>query len=84
MTRGQKLLLWIFLGGYLALLLTANPVVACYPVDNDLDEIGWIAAHQDLTRPESLANPNQPFAGPLLLKLLTPLCGQSFRPCAGG
>ena len=56
-------------------LLTVNVFVVRYPVENDLDEIGWIAAHQTWSRPESLVNQNYPFGYPLLLRLLTPLVG---------
>ena len=58
-----------------SLILVVNVVVVPYPVDNDLDEIGWIAAHQSLSRPESLANWAYPFGYPLLLRLFTPLVG---------
>jgi hypothetical protein len=60
----------LFLG-----LLTINVFVLPYPIDNDLDEIGWIAAHQTWSRPESLVNQGYPFGYPLLLRLLTPLFG---------
>ena len=63
------------LAAYCLLILVVNVVVVPYPVDNDLDEIGWIAAHQSLSRPESLANWAYPFGYPLLLRLLSPLVG---------
>ncbi|HZM00521.1 MAG TPA: glycosyltransferase family 39 protein, partial [Planctomycetota bacterium] len=63
------------LAGYGLLLLAVNLGFAPYPQDNDLDDVGWIAAHQSLGRLESLANQNYPFGHPLVLRLLTPLCG---------
>ena len=63
------------LATYFLVILVVNVVVVPYPVDNDLDEVGWIAAHQSLSRPESLANWAYPFGYPLLLGLLSPLVG---------
>lgn len=75
----HRRLLWIFLGLYFALLLAVNLGWVCYPTDNDLDDIGWIAAHQRISQPETLANPNQPLGFPLLLRLSTPLFGSLLK-----
>ncbi len=50
-----------------------------YPVGNDLDEIGWLAANLSTTRLESFANENYPFGFVLLLRLTTPLFGSLLR-----
>jgi hypothetical protein len=69
----------VLLACYLAVLVPVNLVFCPYPADNDLDDIGWIAAHQSLARLESFANQNYPFGYPLLLRLLTPVCGSLLR-----
>ena len=46
-----------------------------YPMDNDLDEVGWIIANQSLDRMESLANNSYPFGYPFLLKFIYPVFG---------
>jgi len=61
--------------GFLLILLVINTTIVCYPSDNDLDEIGWLADHLTLSRPESLANANYPPGLPVLLRFLTPLIG---------
>lgn len=63
------------LAAFCVCLLVANVFVVPYPTDNDLDEIGWIAAHQTWDRPESLVNQNYPFGFPFLLNLLIPIVG---------
>ena len=60
---------------FFAGLTFVNCFWACYPNDNDLDEVGWLAAHLDLARPESLANQGYPPGLPLVLRGLTPLVG---------
>lgn len=60
---------------FLALLVYVNCFWSSYPNDNDLDEVGWLAANLDLTRPESFANQGYPFGLPLLLRMLTPVVG---------
>ena len=60
---------------FLVIIVVINTVVACYPSDNDLDGVGWIASNLTLERPESLSNANYPLGLPLLLRVLTPVFG---------
>jgi len=80
---GRQWLRAFALGGFLACFLAAliyvNCVWACYPNDNDLDEVGWISAHLNLARPESLANQGYPPGLPVVLRALTPLVGSFLR-----
>lgn len=73
--RVQALLLPALLACFFALLVYVNCVWSRYPNDNDLDEVGWLAAKLSLARPESLANQGYPPGLPVLLRLLTPLLG---------
>ena len=69
--RGPCIVAGIFLAG----VLFVNLVYVCYPTDNDLDEIGWMAANLSLSRPESVANANFPLGLPVLLRVTSPLLG---------
>ena len=60
---------------YFAALVFVNCYWACYPTDNDLDEVGWLAANLSLARPESLANQGYPPGLPVLLRALSPVVG---------
>jgi len=64
---------------YFAGLVFVNCYWACYPTDNDLDEVGWLAANVSLARPESLANQGYPPGLPVLLRGLAPVVGSLLR-----
>jgi hypothetical protein len=68
-----------FLACFFAALSYVNCIWACYPNDNDLDEVGWLSAHLSLARPESLANQGYPPGLPVVLRALTPLVGSLLR-----
>jgi hypothetical protein len=74
-TEGSRSTPFLAAAGFLLFVLICNATILCYPTDNDLDEIGWLAQHLTLDRPESLANANYPPGLPVLLRLLTPLIG---------
>ncbi|MEY4549423.1 MAG: hypothetical protein RL685_5618 [Pseudomonadota bacterium] len=71
----RALVLPAVLACFFALLVYVNCYWSRYPNDNDLDEVGWLAANLDLSRPESFANQGYPPGLPVLLRLLTPLVG---------
>jgi hypothetical protein len=51
-----------------------NCVWACYPIDNDLDEVGWLTAHLSLSRAESFANRGYPPGLPIMAGPCALLC----------
>jgi hypothetical protein len=78
-TRSESFALEAALAAFMSGLAYATCRFACYPQSNDLDEVGWIAAHMTLGRPESLANQGYPPGLPLVLRLLSPLVGSFLR-----
>jgi hypothetical protein len=81
LTRKQAFVLAAALLAYLCALAYVNGVWACYPYDNDLDEVGWLVQHLSWQRPESLANQGYPPGFLLVLRALRPLVG-SLLPAA--
>jgi hypothetical protein len=77
---GRRVLAWgAAFAAYFAALAVVNGYWVCYPTDNDLDEVGWLAANLSLARPESLANQGYPPGLPVLLRGLSPLVGSLLR-----
>ena len=81
--RRRALIEGLVLAGFLALFFGAlayvNCVWSCFPIDNDLDEVGWLSAHLSFSRAESFANQGYPPGLPVVLRLLTPLVGSLLK-----
>jgi len=77
--RLETLALAGFLLLFFSVLAYVNCVWTCYPIDNDLDEVGWLTAHLSLSRAESFANQGYPPGLPVLLRVLTPVVGSLLR-----
>ncbi len=65
LSRGHAFLVVGFLAVYNVALILVDWLWACYPTDNDLDEVGWLVEHLSLSRPESLVNQGYPPGLPL-------------------
>jgi hypothetical protein len=79
LSRAQALLVGALLAAYFVALILINCVWIPYPVDNDLDEVGWLVKHLSLSRPESFANQVYPPGLPLVLAALRPIFGSILR-----
>src|ERR1044071_7961028 len=60
LTRWGALALGAVMVCFFGVLTYVNCFWATYPNDNDLDEVGWIAAHLSFGRAESFANQGYP------------------------
>jgi hypothetical protein len=74
-TRAKALALGAGLAAFFSALAFVNCRWVRYPQDNDLDEVGWLAAHLTFSRPESFANQGYPPGMLVLLRLISPLIG---------